>query len=752
MHKVSRYALTLLFFGSQVIAYERLPDQQLDLPHQQQGVLDSSANPRKRPRIVTPVVSQDLNDGLDTSPDGLTDGQVLHTQKKYRPSEWPLKESTESTSRSSRTSQSSRKSTPPRRKRHEVMYRSSKFMEGSMNDKASKPPPDWYIREEEAREQYHTPGEGPTFDNKEKRVSTQDHNTYDAGIESSKPTGVFRFGKAIVSAFNPMHAWQGLSGMWKEKDDGIQQTDILQERKTKAETAYADLKASGFPGTKRSSRGMKDHVPVIHYPSNAEPLQTNSFRDSGIDMDDYRSSTDRETSIEQREIDRQLMPPPPIPESSKSISPLPESESAAKRRQHFSKPSLQSLKKIKSHIQLSTTKKESLGSSNVPITLEPAAEIRSEQKGLRRQASKKDLAKQQKLTKRVSNLESQLDVARRELEALQDIPTVPELPPKFGNKTTKRGRLPSLPSERLINPNADVQSHGGSQDQVQDGSALPSIETNKSFAARESASKKRKSGHGILDGAWYEPGNENSALAEPTASSDIPKQPGRSRKSQKTGEDTSPGSKRNKSHELPKTPTRKLRTISSESYDSFPSLPPMQPIFSPAKVDQAKVLSMRSDPNNQLPLGLLSDDFENLRKEYPSATSAEIDKYLRDLPNPKAATEYTSVSHQDRVASPSLGRPIPAPEMKYAIKKAKAGTSPPPPSLVSPKRRHIKRKSDATNLKATAAADTDKGEGVNGSGRTLDEGSKENEPRTTPVDKPLPGIQKEQYDWPEDVF
>ena len=104
---------------------------------------------------------------------------------------------------------------------------------------------------------------------------------------------------------------------------------------------------------------------------------------------------------------------------------------------------------------------------------------------LRKSASKKDLHKQQKLTKRVSDLEGKLSAARRELGAAlgaadaTDIPPVPALPrsvsdlPSTGRSTHSesasyeasvgpshasysartrftKSTLPSLPSERLL--------------------------------------------------------------------------------------------------------------------------------------------------------------------------------------------------------------------------------------------------------------------------------------------------------------
>lgn len=83
-----------------------------------------------------------------------------------------------------------------------------------------------------------------------------DTNTfYDAGIESSKLSGMYRFGKAIASAFNPS-AWRGFNGIWKEKDKPAVDPGkaLMDERQERAQKAYAELKKSGFKGTQGSSR------------------------------------------------------------------------------------------------------------------------------------------------------------------------------------------------------------------------------------------------------------------------------------------------------------------------------------------------------------------------------------------------------------------------------------------------------------------------------------------------------------------
>ena len=139
------------------------------------------------------------------------------------------------------------------------------------------------------------------------------------------------------------------------------------------------------------------------------------------------------------------MPAPNVPLVSRAISPMP---TTTGRRSSLAlrTPSFQTLKKATSHIQLPSVKRHSTQS-----------EASDSSQQVKKQPSKKDLAKQQKLVKRVSNLENQLETARHELElALASAPANGhvEQPAK---KAFKPGALPSLPSERILNAHVNEQ-------------------------------------------------------------------------------------------------------------------------------------------------------------------------------------------------------------------------------------------------------------------------------------------------------
>jgi len=104
-------------------------------------------------------------------------------------------------------------------------------------------------------------------------------------------------------------------------------------------------------------------------------------------------------------------------------------------------------------------------SRSASISVSPEKQDTGEVHGLHHSSSKRDLNRQAKLTKRVSDLETKLEAARKELqEAMGDIPPVPPIPPMQAaeapkSRPTSSRRiglqrkfvpLPTLPSESLL--------------------------------------------------------------------------------------------------------------------------------------------------------------------------------------------------------------------------------------------------------------------------------------------------------------
>ncbi|KAL8955924.1 MAG: hypothetical protein Q9183_006480, partial [Haloplaca sp. 2 TL-2023] len=224
----------------------KLTSQELPLQPSDPSPSKSWSNPRKRPSIPSHLV--------DSAPNGLglsesSNGTNAYAQKRSRAADWPLR-STEESDAPSDSLRRSRKSPGSTGKRHTraLRSRSSKFLEGSMNDRVSTKPPGIYTGDEDAMERYHDQSTRDSNDVEE------DKAYYDAGIEPAKPSGMYRFGKALSSAFNPVNVWQGINGIWKGKEKETKnhaekEKTVLQDRKIRAEKAYAEMKKNGVKGT-----------------------------------------------------------------------------------------------------------------------------------------------------------------------------------------------------------------------------------------------------------------------------------------------------------------------------------------------------------------------------------------------------------------------------------------------------------------------------------------------------------------------
>ncbi|RAK98692.1 putative nuclear RNA binding protein [Aspergillus ibericus CBS 121593] len=246
-----------------------------------------------------------------------------------------------------------------------IRGRRSRFVEESMNDSVSEKPPSIFMRDD-----------------------ARNH----AG---QRPSGIFRFGKAIASAFNPFGAWGS-----KPPADAIKQTgDPLSQ----AEKAYAELKKSGYKGTVKGS-----YLQNLHAESNTPQRSWN-----------------------------------PIPERMENGPAGRHSRQNSGEITELAGPIRSELRKAKSSLGIPLVKRQD--SSKFLEELEGSA--------VRRQKSRKELQRQAKLMKRVSDLEIKLDRARRELRALVGEEVVLAPTPYVERPYPRKfvpGALPSLPSERLL--------------------------------------------------------------------------------------------------------------------------------------------------------------------------------------------------------------------------------------------------------------------------------------------------------------
>ena len=380
------------------------------------------------------------------------DEEHLHSGKRHRPSDWPLT-STNTDSPPARAPLRSRNAlnSPSYRRRSPPQVRPSKFLEGSMNDRVSRKPPTTYIGDEEYRDRFDQEDHGETRGRKMVRPKTFMHhpNTSIAGTdrtEVSRHSGIFRFGKSLAASFNPSN-WKIFSKQHEEIEETAQEK-ILRERREKAEAMYQELKKSGqfrdsnFHPSPFQQQEEKKDVPTKH--------------DSGVEFGARRSISltrrlSTETSREDKRMGRVFLEPPPLPpghESHFSQSPASTSQESTRKQKakfHFKKPSLSNIKKSVSDSGSTAT---STGDHHLP----------------RKVPSRKDLHKQQKLVKRVSDLEGKLEAARRQLADVMDEPVPSGPPPRVGRKRFVPGAMPSLPSERLLS--AYVKSDDGLSESV----------------------------------------------------------------------------------------------------------------------------------------------------------------------------------------------------------------------------------------------------------------------------------------------
>lgn len=353
---------------------------------------------------------------------------------------------------------------------NQAHLRPSRFQEGSLTDKPSENPPSWATRVprtesgkslmvDELMTDYH---EGSSASQEYIR-DTVKHETAmipqrvaEMSAQTAKKDegkSFFQFGRQLAANFHPVTLWQKL---WHETKDELSQQQIEEEeRKAKlkadAEAKYAEMKKSGQLGLQpvgRLASGASGSSDEVETP-----------RDSAIVIDSERPSKEHT-----RDISTALgLFPPQDDITSRSGSEVPETASkqnkTLKSRLHLKRPSLSNikndLKRVKSDFNLAASIRHRESSSSLsPVKAD------FDDSTLRRSQSKFDLKKQHKLSKRVSDLESKLELARRELDnALVEASPMPKLSGRFErftpSNTLKRpkfvpGKLPSLPSERIL--------------------------------------------------------------------------------------------------------------------------------------------------------------------------------------------------------------------------------------------------------------------------------------------------------------
>ena len=334
-----------------------------------------------------------------------------------------------------------------------------------MNDRVSKKPPSIYTKEEKAMDEYMD--EPCTLLEALGARPSQDLAPLDANIEVSRPSSMYRFGRAIVNALKPSTLWGDPRSKKNTESSSV----------AMAEKAWAELKETGFAGCKTTYISDNPNPGLqIKAAEGSIPLETDKVR---LPVDDSRNS-ERQDEGNRQSIDGHASAQSSLDVSERSHTPS--SATARRPRSFLRAPSLHNLRRATSHIQLPSVKTQSTNdhaAEDVPEIPPIPVQVQS----LRKEPSKKDLAKQQKLSKRVSNLEAQLETARRQLENSIASPDgaahFGDTPVHFHRKPFVPGLLPSLPSERLTNEKVEALGH------LKTLTAKPSVMTREPTASLE---------------------------------------------------------------------------------------------------------------------------------------------------------------------------------------------------------------------------------------------------------------------------
>lgn len=342
--------------------------------------------------------------------------------------------------------------------------RGSKFLEGSLTDRPSEKPPSTFTRiistdagdlalVDHLMAEYHY-GTSPSEEHARAAVEAEKATMAQRVAEldaqnKDESSALFRFGHKLATNFHPVTLWNRL---WTETKDelmlrNIEEAERRQRQKEEAEAKYAELKQAGQLAFAR-----------VRHEHDADP----SGRDSGVVMEDIVSAH-RHSRLPSYASQSAR---PGDDEASQSESEAPETATkptkikTLKSRLHFKRPSLTNLKfdlkRTRSDLNLAGSARRESSSSVSPVKAEPDAFT------LRASHSKLNLKKQHRLSKRVSDLEVRLQSARKDLDvALAHASPMPKLGSKYERftptSTLKRpkfvpGGLPSLPSERLLDP------------------------------------------------------------------------------------------------------------------------------------------------------------------------------------------------------------------------------------------------------------------------------------------------------------
>lgn len=264
----------------------------------------------------------------------------------------------------------------------------------------------------------------------------------------NRGSGIFKFGKAIASAFNPFGGWGRSSPSPENTNKSLIRKDAL----TQAEEAYAELKKAGFKGTNKGAYLEGQYVDQGTADQAWQAvMEKMGYASAGGNPVSHCGDHERNTGTPMR------------------------SPSKSSKRSSF--------QDLRLGIPLFKSNESAPGASTTCLV--PTSED-SDCTGLQKQKSKRELSRQAKLLKKVNTLEDKLERARRELRELSgNEERLPSVTPESKRMSLDMnvesyprkfvpGALPTLPSERLLDQQAPTSD--SQDDEEAQPTALPSME------------------------------------------------------------------------------------------------------------------------------------------------------------------------------------------------------------------------------------------------------------------------------------
>ncbi|OBT67836.1 hypothetical protein VE03_02533 [Pseudogymnoascus sp. 23342-1-I1] len=372
-------------------------------------------------------------------------------EKRYRTSDWPLGGNGKAAIEDATAFEADEPASPTSHYSDDGFQpRSSKFIEGSMSNRVSQKPPRKYVVTETelscAEENEGTKNEKP---HRNKLVRNSNHSVPpvagETKTETNRHSTIFRFGKSLAASFNPSN-WK----IWSKTHDAQVPDDKADaEAQAKLERAYREVKnIAPTPGRRFGPAGGSGIWSSAR--SSANP---NGMSVLSVDVSEQPSSQKRYGMI---------FDTPP------SMGDLGGHYSSQQSPSKLSTPT--DLYPVPSHQLLHSNESRS---SFTYGTIAPPHSVKHV-------PSRKDLRVQQKLVRRVSNLESKLEAARLELVKSMGSAAIPQPAARSGKSRFVPGALSSLPSESLLNG----YTHQNDSSQSYIGAALTTDEKISLAAAR----------------------------------------------------------------------------------------------------------------------------------------------------------------------------------------------------------------------------------------------------------------------------